>query len=301
MAQPAGVGDTMRIAVWRVVALTVLLLVAAIVLWVRDTKATFATSGLSIGLCRANGQIASQTRDEIGASALSFVELFARSPMEARQQMSRRGRAATADRAPLENVQAALRSLKTVGAPAVTETYLLRFLSGSEHGLQVPCDLRDGGAVFVSRGGTPTSAVALISEEMAGSSRRTISVWLEHEDGDWRVRALHVGISRIAGMDSEQLWQAARQQRAGGNGLNAAMLYGAARSALHRGSFYQAHAAPDFNADMQTFVAPEIVRGPAPHTWRFGEEAFHVTQVQYVGFEFRRRGAHRRPHTRFLD
>jgi len=161
--------------------------------------------------------------------------------------------------------------------------YLLRFLSGSETGLQVPCNFSGGRAVFISRGGTPTSAVVLINEELSGLSQRTTSLWMEHEDGVWRVHAINFGPSRVAGKDCEQLWEAARQQRARGHVFNAAMLYAAAQSAAQRGTFYQARMMQDFNADHRSFVGPEIMRGAPPFNWTFGGETFHVSQIQYNG------------------
>jgi hypothetical protein len=174
--------------------------------------------------------------------------------------------------------------METVGPPEVTETYLLRFLAGSRTGLHAPCDLSGGRAVFVSRGSTPTSAVVLFAEDLEGASQRTTSVWLEHEGGEWRVRAFNFGLSRILGKDSEQLWEAARQQRARGNDFNAAMLYFAAKGTAERGPFYQARMFQDFNADYRTFVAPETIRGEGPYTWTFDGDTFTVTRLHYMGF-----------------
>ncbi|HYD88430.1 MAG TPA: hypothetical protein VEA80_13220 [Vitreimonas sp.] len=275
----------MRLGVWLIVPLVLALLGVGAWLRLREVQGTYATSGLAVGICQANGEIAEETRQELSSAALSFLELFARSPNEARELMSERGRAATVDRASLEGAHAIYRSMETVSPPVVTETYLVRFLGGSEGGSRVPCGFVGGRAAFVSRGGTLSSAVVLVAEEFAGGSGRTTSVWIERENGAWRIRALNFGISRIVGKGSAELWEAARNQRGRGNDFNAAMLYAAARSALQRGPFYQDRLMQDFNADISTFLAPDIVRGDAPFTWTFGGETFEVTQVQYVGFE----------------
>jgi|CXWL01.1.fsa_nt_gi hypothetical protein len=274
----------MKLAARLIVPLILLIILVGILFHFRDLKGTFATSGLSVGICQANNQIAGGDRAQINSTALEFMELFARAPLAAHQQMSRSGRAATLERASVENAQASYNATETVGAPAVTETYLLRFLSGSETGLRVPCSFHGGRAVFVSRGGAPASAVVLIAEELSGSSQRTTSVWLEHEDGEWRVRAINFGFSRIVGRDSEQLWEAARQQRARGHLFNAALLYVAAQSASYRGAFYQSRMMQDFNTDYGTFAAPEMLRGTPPFRWTLNGETFQVSQVHYNGF-----------------
>jgi hypothetical protein len=189
------------------------------------------------------------------------------------------------DRGVIQTAAAQYQAVTVISAPVVVGTYFLRFSGGSESGLRVPCELRNGGAAFVGRGGTLMSAVVLLTEDMGGGSQRTMTVWLEHEQGAWRVRALNFGLSRITGLDGEQLWTHARTQRARGHLLNAHMLYVAARGALDRGTFYEPHIRPRFYADLNTFEAPEILRGAAPFHWTFAGESFSVTQVQYMGFE----------------
>jgi hypothetical protein len=62
------------------------------------------------------------------------------------------------------------------------------------------------------------------------------------------------------------------------------MLYIAAQTAAQRGSFYQARMVQYFNRDYGTFTAPELLHGPPPFTWTFGNETFRVNEVQYTGF-----------------
>lgn len=274
----------MRFSGWLVLPIVLLLTIAAGVFYFRDLKGTFATSGWSVGLCQSNDAIAEDAGTEIGSTALEFMELFARAPMEARRRMSRRGRSATIEREPIERAHASYTSTETVGPPEVTDIHLLRFASGSETGQMTPCDLSGGRAVFVARGGTMASAVALITEELPGSSQRTTSVWLERESDGWRVRAFSFGLSRINGKSSEQLWEEAQHQRQLGHEFNAAMLYVAARGSADRGMFYQPRMMQDFNADYGTFETPELIRGTPPFTWRFGDETYQVTRVEYMGF-----------------
>jgi hypothetical protein len=280
-----GTARQMKLVTWLIVPLLVLLVAGSAFFYLRGRGGVYATSGLSAGVCLANDEIDPATREDLHSTALEFIALFARAPLEARAQMSRRGRAATREREALTNAQAIYRAAETPEPPEVTETYLLRFLSGSETGPHVPCNFRDGRPAFAARGGTPMSAVVLMTEEMPGASERTTTVWLEHENGAWRVRAINFGLSRIAGMDSEQMWEAARQQRARDHDFNAAMLYVAAQTAAQRGSFYQLRMMQYFNQDYRTFTAPELLQGPPPFSWTFRGETFRVNGVQYTGFE----------------
>lgn len=270
----------MRSVLWTVVTLVVLGGIAGLVWHFRDRDGTFFSSGFALGLCQSNDEIDARTRSEVAAAASEFIQLFARAPFDARNQMSARGKAGTVARQPIEAAHAFYKLTKPIGPAVVRETYLLRAVSGSEHGEHVPCDLRDGRAVFVSRGGTPTSAVAIVSEALAGGSERRLSIWFEREYREWRVRAFTIGIAKIGGRDSQDLWDSARKQRDLGNSVLAAVLYGAASSTLQMGPYYQARMVQDFNADMASFIVPETVRGPLPQIWSFGSESFKVTQFQ---------------------
>jgi hypothetical protein len=274
----------MKYLPWLLLPIALVAVAAILFAQFRSMGGTFSTSNIAAGYCQSNDDIAPATREEIGRVALTFIEHFEQSPVEARLQMSARGRAATMQRGPLENAAAAYRSVETSGSRAVSETYLLRYSSGSETGAHVPCDLIGGRAIFIGRGGTSTSAVVLLKDDLPGRSERTTSVWLEHEGGAWRVRAFVASPSTIVGRNAEQLWTAAREQRAKGNDFNAAMLYAAARSAQQLGPYYQGRLSQDFNSDLRTFTAPGLLQGEAPHAWNFEGETFSVTQVQYTGF-----------------
>ncbi|UPT63848.1 MAG: hypothetical protein M0D54_04690 [Hyphomonadaceae bacterium JAD_PAG50586_4] len=272
----------MRLAVWLIVPLA--LLSIAFLLF-QGLKGTFSTSDAGVGVCQTDGQINAHTREQLSSTTLAFLETFSRSPVEARQEMSRRGRAATVERGPMETAHASYRSLQTVGSPSISETYLLRFLNGDEYASRVPCNVLADGPTFVSRGGTSTSAVAVVTEEIVGNSERSTTVWLEREDGSWRVRAISWGLSRIAGRDGSELWVEAKQQRARHHELNAAVLYAAARDALPRNAFYQHRLVQHFERDFSGFEALALVRGEPPFAWTFSGENFQVRQVQYMGLD----------------
>lgn len=270
----------MKLATWLILPL---LLAAGVFFYMRQNEGVYGTSGLSVGVCQANAEISPTTRAEIDATALTFMDVFSRDPMEARGLMSRRGQAATRERAAMTGAHGLYHATEVTGDREVTETYLLRFVSGSQTGERTPCGFQEGRPVFVARGGTAMSAIVLMTEEMDGGSQRTTSLWLEHENGAWRVLGMNFGLSRVAGLDSEQLWQAAKQQRANGRDFNAAMLYVAAQATLQRGSFYQARVTQAFNADYNTFEAPALMRGTPPFAWTFDGDSFSVNEVQYMG------------------
>lgn len=270
----------MRLAVWLIVPLALLSLGFFLV---KNLNGTFSTSDAGIGVCQTDDQITPHTRERLASTALAFLEIFARSPVEARQEMSRRGRAATVERGPMDAAHASYRSMEMTSRPLITETYLLRFLTGGEASSRIPCDVEADGPTFVSRGGTSTSAVLVIVEGIAGNSERTTTVWLEQEEGSWRVRALSWSLSRIAGRDGSELWTQAKQQRARRHELNAALLYAAARDTLPHNSFYQHRLVQHFESDVSSFEPPALVRGDAPFTWTFDSETFLVRQIQYMG------------------
>lgn len=246
-------------------------------------QGTYATSGLALGICQSGEQIGARERAAIGDAALEFMETFARSPLEARQLMSRRGRAATMNRADVEAPAQTYNSITPNSQTIVSETYVLRFTGGSNSGEIAPCALEGGRAVFIARGGTMTSGVVLLKEAFTGQSERTISVWLENEGGVWRVRAMQFAPTRLAGMDAAQLWNLAREQRARGHDFNATVLYGLARFTNQLGPYYQSRMMQDFNADVGTFAAAPLLQGSAPYHWTLDGSDYSVTRIEYVG------------------
>ncbi|MBL8558483.1 MAG: hypothetical protein JNM47_07170 [Hyphomonadaceae bacterium] len=271
----------MRLWGWVLLGLLVPVTAVALVLLARKPDGSPLAPSLYWGVCQTNDEISAGTRLKIESAAQGFLDLIVRTPLEARSEMSEAGKSVASDPAQFEILAASYLSNPALGPPRATETYLLRIVGGVEDGERVPCDPIDGRAVFVSPGGTPMSAVVILIEDLPGASQRATAVWLELEGKEWRVRALSPSWSQLGGRNSRQLWDDAQRERKRGHDFNAALLYGAARGTLWRGPFYQARLAQDFNADLQSFVAPELVRGAPPFKWTFGPDDYQVTKVEY--------------------
>ncbi|MEJ0060253.1 MAG: hypothetical protein WDM79_12040 [Terricaulis sp.] len=249
---------------------------------IKGTYSFAAFPAFAVGICQSNGEIAASERAAMEAAAVAYMDAFVADPIAAREGMSRAGKAATEARAPLEAAAAQYRNFEITTPRAASGAYLLRF-SGGRAGELAPCGMSGGRAAFAARSGAWRTGVVLLTDASRGDTERTTSVWMEHEDGAWRVRGVHFAVSQICGDDAAALWEAAKEQRARGHELNAGMLYVAARGTLQRGAFFQDRLWQDFAADEATFVAPTYLQGPMPLTLPLGGRNYSVTALQYTG------------------
>lgn len=241
-------------------------------------------------VCSEQQHIAADARREIERAALAYIAaLETGDEAGAMRSMSRRGRAAS-EREPLAPVIAFMRQLPPRSTPRVEHTFRVTSMGWPREGATSPCR-----TAAVALGGTGATAHVIVSEDI-GFGERTSAVWLEREGGAWRPRGLWTNITSAGGYDGGRFWRMAREQRAKGNAVNAALLYASAEQMLFRGPRITPYDLNAFRSDRSRFEAPAEVSGSPPHIWRLGGEEFTVTMIRFnvtvdesAAFEIRQR------------
>lgn len=227
--------------------------------------------------CSRDDQIAQETRDGIEAAAIQIIGTLDQSPDHFARTLSSRGKIDGKPEA-IGAVIAMYESMDPISDPIIAQTFFVTSSASTNVSTGIPCGSDDQGRMtFAPRGGTTTNALVLAEQNLRGNSKITHTLWLENEESKWLVRGFHTGVSAISGLDSEQLWNLAKQQREKGNLINASLLYAAATNSLDRGPFFQPSLLLDFVADKQTFEQPKSVE------FTFEQEVFAVTDVLYIG------------------
>ncbi|MEZ6028485.1 MAG: hypothetical protein R3C46_01945 [Hyphomonadaceae bacterium] len=227
--------------------------------------------------CSRDDQIPPETREDIESAAIRIIGTLDQSPEQFAGILSSRGKIDAKPEA-ISTVIATYKSMSPVSEPTIAQTFFVTSSASTDFSAGIPCGTDDDGRMtFAPRGGTITNAVVLADQNIRGNSKVTHTLWLENEDSNWLIRGFHTGVSAIAGLDGEQLWILAKQQREKGNAINASLLYTAASNAFDRGPFFQPSIMLDFIADKQTFEQPRSVE------FVYGQETFAVTDVLYIG------------------
>lgn len=231
--------------------------------------------GPFVGQCYVDGEIEQNQRAALEAVAQRhLIDLRDEAPSVARQSMSAKGQAGTSD-AQLAQARSLLRS--TQSSFQVVQTFYQQMTVGrAVDGAMAPCE-----SATIALGDTSASGHVLLSSIVPGGAL-TADVWLTYEPGGWKVRATQISKSAIGRNDGGHVWEMARAQRDQGHALTASILYYVASQLLDRGQFLQTRTFADFQRDAHTFTTAPEVRGAAPYTWRFGEDAFTVSLVNYT-------------------
>jgi hypothetical protein len=226
------------------------------------------------GVCSEQSAIGDE-RGPIERAALDYIgALQAGDEQRAAQSMSQRGRAAS-QQEPLAPVIAFMRQFPAVGEPRIQRTFRVIAYGWPRAGAMSACQ-----TALVGLGETGATAHVLVSEDI-GFGERTSAVWLEREEDVWRPRGMWANITGAGGYDGERLWRMAQEQRARGHDINAGLLYSSAEQMLFRGPLITPHTLTEFRRDKASFQAPQELAGPAPHSWRLGNDAFTVTKVRF--------------------
>lgn len=229
-----------------------------------------------VAVCSRNEEIASSERAAIDQTAIEFIEriyagdssgAFSSMLTSAQDDATRNGLATLAEAArsyPGEQRR-------------VADRYLLQHV-GAESG-QSPC-IEGNRVTTLANGGGSRTAFALVTETLQAGAERTWTLWLNLEEGTWRVRAFNVGLSGFAGRSANDLIEEALRQDRDGHSFNATILFDLANQASNRGSFFTS---ADQNRVAQIRRErprhPELA-GEAPYTFVLGDKRFSVTTVR---------------------
>ncbi|MGD9814243.1 MAG: hypothetical protein AB7Q23_01110 [Hyphomonadaceae bacterium] len=204
--------------------------------------------GLAFSVCQANGEIPAAEREAIGDEARAFVQLIRDGETEAAlRSMSTEGRAAAQRIAMLNLTEATLQ--RPPAALDLRDVFKLTSI-GSERGM-APCP-DESGTAFLARGGGLQSMFVTLAEPVPGGEH-TWTFWFEREQGAWRVRGVHLGLSALGDRDGARLWALATEQRNKGNVFNSTALYDLANLTFNRGAFLQAAEANGFASERQLY------------------------------------------------
>lgn len=225
-------------------------------------------TGLALDVCRANGDIPQAKREAIAREARAFVQLIRDGETEAAlQRMSTEGREAAQRIALLNLTEVTLQ--RPPGALELRDVFDLTSI-GSERGM-APCAAENGTA-FVARGGGFKSVFVTLAEPIPGGEH-TWTFWFEREQGAWRARGVHLGLSALGDRNGARLWALAIEQRNKGNIFNSTALYDLANLTLNRGGFIQAAEANGFASERRLYRRhPDITES----SFRVGGRTFPV-------------------------
>lgn len=276
----------MRRAIWLIVLVVVIAAGAGLAwLWRTGTPSWSWSPEVTFGFCHANAEIPARDRAAIDEAAAGFMQEFLVNPAAAHADMAVAARQSITPEQ-LTIARAQYLSLGEAAPRQISDTYFMRFVTGSRHGEPVACNYHGNPRQpdYVARGSTWQSAVVLLTESIhGGAAERTTSVWMDHESGAWRVRGFFFTLSRFNGMGAQEFWTRARSERAAGHLLNASVLYAAAETTIDRGDFMMPSIAPDFRADMSGFAGPPEFQGDPPYAVQMGGERFNIVSMQVHG------------------
>jgi len=182
-------------------------------------------------------------------------------------------------------------SLGVTGAPNLTKAYILNLNPPPASIGHVPCissapDSEWDTVAVV--GPAVKQAHVLFSATTQGDGVVTYTIWLQVEDGGWRVAAFHVGPSSMAGLSGVDWWEAAKKQRKEGHDLSAALIYATAQNLLYRGPNYTDPALVPVMQDEQSLTLPKELSDKWPVTWAMDGQAFKIAKISLVGTSDRR-------------
>jgi hypothetical protein len=179
-----------------------------------------------------------------------------------------------------------LRSLEVVGAPSLSKAYMLNVnLAPAAVGF-VPCMSPAPDAEWDSvavMGPALKQAHVLFTAATNGEGVVTYVIWLQVENGAWRVASFYVGPSLMAGRNGADWWEVAKKQRQAGHDFTAALTYATARTLLYRGPTYTGPMLASVMQDARTLVIPKELSGPMPTTWDLDNQTFKIAQVSHSG------------------
>jgi hypothetical protein len=194
----------------------------------------FWQAGFGFHHCQADNEVSARDRVAATEASRAFIDRIRAGETNAvLESMSRAGQQLSQRAALLQIVEMTVAN--PGGEPELQHIYSLRSI-GAARGF-APCSGVNGVA-FVARGGGAHTLFTILGEPIDGGERGW-TFWLEREDGVWRVRGMHVGLSVLAGRDGARLWAMAEEQRRQDQVFNSTLLYDLANTALYRGGFLQ--------------------------------------------------------------
>lgn len=228
-------------------------------------------AGWAIDLCQVGEQIPRRERALIFERSRAFIQSIRDGDTTtALERMSASGRNASERIALVQLAEVSHQNREA----ALTIQRMFKLTSlGSPRGL-APCT-ESSGVARLARGGGMQTTFVVLSEPFLEAEREW-TVWFEREGGEWRVRGVHLGLSRLAGRSGAEFWQMATEQRRKNNTFNSTVLYDLANVVFYRGAFLQLAEADGFSAERGLYRRHEdLVRARL----QLGAEAFPISQI----------------------
>jgi hypothetical protein len=250
----------------------------------------FACSGqggpihLYAGACQpltARGDSNGQALED---AAIAFAQnLEAGNASAARAEMTTAAQNYTSE-AQLTQLSQMIRQQGATGAPTVAAIFQLKFTVPPHQLAFVPCAAQSPhrGMDFVGADPDPEQGYVVLNTATANDSASVYSIALRRQDGAWRVGRFHFDPSVLGGRDASFWWAAAKKQAAEGHVLNAALLYGMAKTLLSRGPDYQPAGLADLLQEMTKVPAPAELRGKPPYALSLGGQTFPIATVGLI-------------------
>ena len=267
-------------------------LLRALVVWLAGMLVVSCGPGVSsghpyLGSCQPLTAHPGANGRALEDAASAFVrDVEAGDTSAARGGMTAAAQTAT-NEAQLAQLASMIKQQRPSGAPTVAAVYLLRFTVPPSQLAFVPCTAQGprGGMDFVGAGPEPEQGYVVLNIETADDSESVFSVALRRQSGAWRVERVHVDPGSLGGRDAAFWWATAKKQAAAGHDLNAALLYGMAKSLLSRGPDYQPAGLADLSAEIAKAPAPPEFKGKPPYAWTLGGAPFKVAKVGVVAID----------------
>ena len=240
--------------------------------------------GVNGGACREDAGISDTDRQAIAATAMALVHaVIAKNDAAAYAMMTTRAKSLTSFEQ-FGDFTAATGRLGPFTNPAVSHLYLLD-VAGAGADTRAICGPVSGDdwvSVQVRPG---------LKQAYADVTAQTINngwsftLWLQQENGGWRVADVRASMSGVSGLASRDLLTLARRERDGGHAFNATLLYQAASATTARGPNFQIGVAQSIRKDIAAFTPPPELQGNGPYTWTLQGQTYKVAQVTILGVE----------------
>ena len=110
-------------------------------------------------------------------------------------------------------------------------------------------------------------------------------LWFVDEQG-WRVQAVNISPSTLAGRSAEEVWRQARGERDRHHIFNATVLYSAANQLADRGSNFRLALQQRIRGEMAKLTVPRELQGPMPFTWHLiGPDSYKIVWIGATAFD----------------